>query len=121
MIAPLYLFKLRKWLKFKPFIGIITDSDYTIMQITKGSDSKYINFKVTSINNKKKFKFKIKAKEGVLNYFKNESQVLFLRGFEYPVKLDNDTSETIFCPCCGTFNPSSYARCFECSNIIWNR
>lgn len=123
--APLYLFKIHKWFKFKPFLGIITDSNYTVVHITKGSDKKYIDFKVSSIDRSKKVRCKIKAQNGILNYFKNGTPVLFLRGLEYPVKLNIgeslDKNETIFCSCCGAFNPYRYNRCFECSSVMWNK
>ena len=120
IVAPLYLFKIHKWLKFKPFAGTIADIKY-VEHVTKSSNRKYINFKVTSVDKKKTIKCKIKAKDGVLNYFKNESPILFLRGLDYPVKLFTDMTETAFCSCCGTFNPKTYDRCFECSSLIWSK
>ena len=123
--APLYLFKIHKWFKFKPFLGIITDNNYTVVHITKGSYKKNIDFKVTSIDSSKKVRCKIKAQNGILNYFKNETPVLFLRGLEYPVKLSVESSsinnDNIFCSCCGEFNPKRYNRCFECSSVLWNK
>ncbi len=125
ILAPLRLFKIHKWLKFKPFVGIITDSKYTVLHMTKGSNKKYIDFNVASIDKKKKIKCKIEAKDGILNYFKNETPVLFLRGLEYPIKLSigisSQNNVTSFCSCCGTFNPNHYDRCFECSTLLWNK
>lgn len=123
LIVPFLLFKPQKMLSFKPFIGKICDKKFTYLQFTRNTRQDYTVIMAKELNGRKIRKIKVKSVDGILKQYSNDTPIVCLRGIDYPIKIDiedqNLKEETLFCPCCGHYNPTRYDRCFECASPIW--
>lgn len=124
-IAPFYLFKPQKWLTFKPYTGKITASEDRNIRVDRATSTHTLHLSTVSVDGKTLRQIKVKMFPGIENYYRTGNCLVYLRGLDYPVKLDLSEeelqSEQTLCHCCGHFNPKRYERCFNCSNILWSK
>ncbi len=124
-VAPFYLFKPQKWFRFKPYAGKIISAEGRNIRVDRATSTHTLHLSTKSIDGKTSRKIKVKMFPGIENYYRTGNCFVFLRGIEYPVRLDltneEQQSEQTLCHCCGHFNPKRYDRCFNCTSILWSK
>lgn len=125
IIVPFYLFKPQKWLRFRPFAGKILSAEARNIRVDRATSTHILHLSTVSADGKKMKKIKVNMFPGIENYYRKGNRFVYLRGIEYPVRIDLTDeelqSEQALCHFCGHFNPKGYDRCFNCTSVIWSK
>ncbi len=125
VLVPFYLFKPQKWLRFKPYAGKIMSAEARNIRVDRATSTHILHLSTISFDGKNIKKLKVKMFPGIENYYRAGKHFVYLRGIEYPIRLDLTDeelqSEQTLCHFCGHFNPKRYDRCFNCTSILWSK